>query len=65
MATTSFIYHMLGLEHYRHLKTEFKNGAVYHHVKRKADERYCAPLGNLTEKPCASSRPDMAGAGDS
>ena len=34
MATTSFIYHMLGLEHYRHLKTEFKNGAVSVGVKR-------------------------------
>ena len=50
MATTSFIYHMLGLEHYRHLKTEYKNGAVYHHVKRKADERYRAPPGKFDRK---------------
>jgi transposase len=42
MATTSFIYHTLGLAHYKHLKTEYRNGAVYHHVKRKDDERYCA-----------------------
>lgn len=42
MATTSFIYHALGLVGYDHLKTEYKNGAVYHHVKRKHDERYCA-----------------------
>ena len=42
MATTSFLYHTLGLQHYRHLRTEYKKGAVYHHVKRKEDERYCA-----------------------
>jgi transposase len=42
MATTSFIYHTLGLAHYTHLKTEYRNGAVYLHVKRKDDERYCA-----------------------
>ena len=42
MATTSFIYHALGLTGYNHLKTEYKNGAIYHHVKRKPDERYCA-----------------------
>jgi len=42
MATTSFIYHALGLAHYDQLKTEYKNGAIYYHVKRKYDERNCA-----------------------
>ncbi|MCF8094498.1 MAG: hypothetical protein K9J79_03975 [Desulfobacteraceae bacterium] len=42
MATTSFIYLALGLARYDHLKTEYKNGAIYHYVKRKPDERYCA-----------------------
>ncbi len=34
MATTSFIYHTLGLVGYDHLRTEYKNGAVYHHLNQ-------------------------------
>jgi transposase len=45
MATTSFLYHTLGLRGYRHLKTEFRDGAVFHHVARQERFRACANCG--------------------
>ena len=45
MATTSFVYHTLGLRGYRHLKTCFKGGAVYHHVELASDHRKCRGCG--------------------
>lgn len=45
MATTSFLYHMLGLRSHRHLRTEFKRGAAYHHVELKRDRRSCRACG--------------------
>lgn len=52
MATTSFLYHSLGLAGYKHLRTEFTNGWIYHHVERAAEKRTCGNCGarwaNLT-----------------
>lgn len=42
MATTSYLYHTLGLTHYHHEKTEFLRGAVYYHVSKKREARRCA-----------------------
>ena len=41
MATTSFLYHTLRLERYCHLRTEFRGGAVYHHVELAVQRRRC------------------------
>ncbi len=47
MATTSFLYHTLGLVGYKHLRSEYLNGRVYHHVELAAQKRrrrrYAAP----------------------
>ena len=52
MATTSFVYHTLGLRGYRHLRTEYKGGVVVHHVELSGEKRRCrgcgAPAGELT-----------------
>ncbi|NOZ95072.1 MAG: ISL3 family transposase, partial [Acidobacteria bacterium] len=52
MATTSFVYHTLGLRGHRHLKTEYKGGCTYHHVELAAGKRRCracrAPSCELT-----------------
>jgi len=45
MATTSYIYHALGLLRYCHLRTEYVGGAIYHHVVRKKEARRCAACG--------------------
>ncbi len=42
MATTSYLYHTLGLRHYYHEKTEFLGGNVYYHVHKKKEARRCA-----------------------
>jgi len=42
MATTSYLYHTLGLTSYHHEKTEFREGAVYYHVSKKKEARRCA-----------------------
>lgn len=41
MATTSFLYHTLGLRGYRHLHTEYENGSVFHHVELDPHKRRC------------------------
>lgn len=41
MATTSFLYHTLGLRGYRHLRTEYEGGGVVHHVERVLHKRRC------------------------
>jgi transposase len=46
MATTSFVYHTLGLEGYRHLRTEYRGGAVYHHVEQVRHRRRCRGCGS-------------------
>jgi len=45
MATTSYLYHCLGLVRYQHVKTEYRGGATYYHVIRKREERKCAGCG--------------------
>lgn len=45
MATTSFLYHTMGLDGYRHLRTEYRGGSVYHHVERRWDRRFCRNCG--------------------
>jgi len=45
MATTSFLYHTLGLRGYRHLRTDYEGGAVYHHVQLARDHRKCRKCG--------------------
>ncbi len=45
MATTSFLYHTLGLRGYRHLGTEYREGRVYHHVVLQRDHRRCRACG--------------------
>lgn len=45
MATTSFLYHTQGLVGYRHLRTEFRDGEVYHHVEFKPECRRCRHCG--------------------
>ncbi len=41
MATTSFLYNTLGLVGYRHIRTEFREGKVFHHVELKREKRRC------------------------
>ena len=52
MATTSYLYHSLGLHAYRHLSTEYQFGWIYHHVELKREKRRCKHCGarwhNLT-----------------
>jgi len=45
MATTSYLYHALGLVRYQHLSTQYRGGAIYYHVSRKREERRCAGCG--------------------
>jgi hypothetical protein len=42
MATTSYLYHALGLIHHRLMRTEFKSGAIYYHVVMKREKRACS-----------------------
>jgi len=41
MATTSYLYHTMGLKNYRHLRTEYRQGKVFHHVRLKNTKRMC------------------------
>ena len=45
MATTSYLYHTMGLENHRHLRTEFHRGIVLHHVRLKNTKRVCRSCG--------------------
>lgn len=45
MATTSFLYHSLGLRGYRHLATRYEGGCLIHHVEMAADKRRCKGCG--------------------
>ena len=38
---TSLLYHALGLKGYEHLKTEYLNGTIFFHVKKKEAYQYC------------------------
>ena len=41
MATTSFLYHTMGVKGYRHCKTEYVGDVVRHHVKLRRFKRRC------------------------
>lgn len=45
MATTSYLYHTMGLKNYRHLRTEYRQGTVFHHVRLKNTKRMCRGCG--------------------
>jgi transposase len=45
MATTSLLYHTLGLRGYRHLATRFEEGAVFYHVELRPEQRRCRGCG--------------------
>jgi transposase len=45
MATTSYLYHALGLQGYDLLRTEYDGGEVSFHVKRKGTKRRCRQCG--------------------
>jgi len=46
MATTSYLYHTMGLKNYRHLHTEYHKGTIWHHVKLKNTKRMCRGCGS-------------------
>ena len=45
MATTSYLYHAMGLEGYQHLRTEFHEGKIRFHIEKKPGKRTCARCG--------------------
>lgn len=45
MAATSILYHTLGLRGYRHLRTEYREGKVIHHIERVPGKRTCKGCG--------------------
>jgi len=45
MATTSFLYHTQGLRGYTHLRSEYVEGGVRHHVRRQPHRRECRGCG--------------------
>jgi transposase len=45
MATTSYLYHTMGLKNYRHLRTEYRQGKIFHHVRLKNTKRKCRGCG--------------------
>lgn len=45
MATTSYLYHSLGLRGYVHRCTEYLNGWIYHHIEQAPHQRTCRHCG--------------------
>ncbi len=45
MATTSFLYHSMGLRGYEHFRTEYKGGRVFHHIRVPRERRRCRGCG--------------------
>jgi transposase len=45
MATTSYLYHGLGLRGYRHLATHYEGGSLIHHIEMADDKRRCRGCG--------------------
>ena len=41
MATTSFLYHSMGVKGYRYLRCEYSDGAIRHHIKQRRFRRRC------------------------
>lgn len=42
MATTSFLYHTMGVKGYRYIRCEFSGGVVRHHIRRPRKRRRCS-----------------------
>ena len=60
MATTSYLYHALGLKGYVHQRTDYRGGGVFHHVElapHKRRCRNCSARWNRLQLP-ASRSPD-------
>lgn len=45
MATTSFLYHTMGVRGYRYLRCEYSGGVVRHHVQLRRHRRRCRGCG--------------------
>lgn len=45
MATTSYLYHTMGLKNYRQMHTEYCQGTVFHHVRLRNTKRTCRGCG--------------------
>ena len=45
MATTSFLYHALGVKGYRHRRTEYVGGVIRYHIGLREDRRRCRGCG--------------------
>lgn len=45
MATTSYLYHTMGLKNYQHLRTEYYQGTVFHHIRLRNTKRTCRGCG--------------------
>ena len=45
MATTSFLYHTMGVRGYRHFRSEYSGGSIRHHIRRRRDKRRCRGCG--------------------
>jgi len=45
MATTSYLYHTMGLKNYRQMRTEYCQGTVLHHVRLRNTKRTCRGCG--------------------
>lgn len=45
MATTSFLYHSMGLQGYEHFRTEYKEGKIFHHIRVPMERRRCRGCG--------------------
>ena len=45
MATTSFLYHSMGVKGYRYLRCEYSGGVISHHVRLRRQERRCRGCG--------------------
>lgn len=41
MATTSFLYHTMGVKGYRHVRTEYSGGVIRHHIRLRRYKRRC------------------------
>jgi hypothetical protein len=56
--STNILYHAFGLKIYEYLRTEYRNGAVFFHVRKKEGVQYytnCQQLG------CGAYRPISKG----
>lgn len=57
--STSILYHGFGVKNYRLLRTEFECGAIWFHVEKKPEKRFCARCKsqNVTLAGCVPQTP--------